>query len=166
MPIIYSCPAFRRSLPIVLFGLLCLVASPWISTGSSESTNPGAPVPAASPVGAPIVPNTVRQIALNTKDLVYDPVGQRIYASLPSAVANGNSLVQIEPVAGTVGTPVFIGSEPSKLAISSNSQYIYAALDGAAAFFTPLTLSLEALLAVSFSQKFISQTVFGPVCLA
>jgi hypothetical protein len=48
-------------------------------------------------------------------------------------VANGNSLVQIEPVAGTVGTPVFIGSEPGKLAISSNSQYIYASLDGAAA---------------------------------
>ena len=133
MPIIFSFPAFRRSLPFVLFGLLCLVASPWISTGSSESTNPGAPVPAASPVGAPIAPNTVRQIALNTKDLVYDPVGQRIYASLPSAVANGNSLVQIEPVAGTVGTPVFIGSEPGKLAISSNSQYIYASLDGAAA---------------------------------
>ena len=133
MPIIYSCPAFRRSLPIVLFGLLCLLVSPWISTGSSESTKPAASIPTASPVAGSIVPNTIRQIALNTKDLVYDPVGQRIYASLPGSVANGNSVVQIEPVAGTVGTPVFIGSEPSKLAISGNSQYIYAALDGAAA---------------------------------
>ena len=52
------------------------------------------------------------------------------HASLPGSVANGNSLVQIEPIVGTVGTPIFIGSEPSKLAISGNSQYIYAALTG------------------------------------
>jgi hypothetical protein len=52
---------------------------------------------------------------------------------LPSSAANGNSLAQIDPFAGTVGTPVFIGSEPGRLAISDNSQYIYASLDGAAA---------------------------------
>jgi hypothetical protein len=65
--------------------------------------------------------------------LVFDPAGQRIYASLPSTAANGNSLVQIDPYAGTVGTPVPIGSEPSRLAISDNSQYIYAGLDGVGA---------------------------------
>jgi hypothetical protein len=65
--------------------------------------------------------------------LVFDPAGQRIYASLPSTAANGNSLVQIDPYAGTVGTPIPIGSEPSRLAISDNSQYIYAGLDGVGA---------------------------------
>jgi hypothetical protein len=83
--------------------------------------------------GGSIVPTSIRQISLTTKDLVYDPVGQKIYASLPSSAANGNSLVQIDPVAGTVGTPVPMGSEPGKLAISDNSQFIYASLDGAAA---------------------------------
>ena len=75
----------------------------------------------------------IRQIALTTKDLVYDPTGQRIYASLPSTAANGNSIAQIDPLAGTVGTPIPLGSEPGKLVISANSQYIYASLDGAAA---------------------------------
>jgi len=83
--------------------------------------------------GSPLAPAGIRQISLMTKDLIYDPSGQRIYASLPGTAPNGNSLVQIEPVSGTVGTPVFVGSEPGKLAISNNSQYIYASLDGSAA---------------------------------
>jgi hypothetical protein len=88
--------------------------------------------PSVKPAASPAPPG-IRQISLVTKDLVYEPAGQRIYASLPSSAANGNSLVKIDPFAGTVGTPVFIGSEPGRLAISDNSQYIYASLDGAAA---------------------------------
>jgi hypothetical protein len=76
----------------------------------------------------------VRQITLATNDLVYDPLRQRIYASVPSSAGViGNSLTQIDPFAGTIGASVFIGSEPGRLEISDNSQYIYAALDGAAA---------------------------------
>jgi Calx-beta domain/Domain of unknown function (DUF4214) len=95
---------------------------------ASHETNSRAATGLSAPASAGI-----REIALTTKDLVYDPVGQRIYASLPSSAPNGNSLVQIDPVGGTVGTPVPLGSEPGKLAISDNSQYIYASLDGAAA---------------------------------
>lgn len=74
-----------------------------------------------------------REITLPTKDLVYDPVTQRIYASVPSSAgAIGNSITAIDPVLTTVGASVPIGSEPGKLAISGNSQYLYAALDGAA----------------------------------
>src|ERR1700752_2231373 len=74
--------------PIFLISLLCLlIASPWISTGSS------APVTSIAPTSrvadGSIAPNTIRQISLITKDLVFDPVGQRIYASLPSSAPNG-----------------------------------------------------------------------------
>src|SRR5205807_3627817 len=122
----------KLSLLIALVGFS--VAGPWMATGLSISQYFGVQTQNSSTkrTVSP-VPAGIRQIALTTKDLVYDPVGQRIYASLPGSAPNGNSLVQIEPVAGTVGTPVPMGSEPGKLAISDNSQYIYASLDGAAA---------------------------------
>src|SRR5262249_40188768 len=43
----------------------------------------------------------------------------------------GNSLVLIEPASGVVGAPIWVGSEPGKLALSDNLQYLYIALDGA-----------------------------------
>lgn len=76
----------------------------------------------------------VRQITLPAKDLVYDPSSGKIYASVPgTAGSTGNSIRAIDPVTGDVGAPIFIGSEPGKLALSDNGQYLYVALDGAAA---------------------------------
>jgi|SRR5687767_7240724 len=100
---------------------LVSVLAVWqFSAAAGNSTLPEQPtaVPMASPA-----PTGIRQIALTTRDLVYDPVGQRIYASLPSTAANGNSLVQIDPFAGTVGTPVPLGLEPGKLAISHRQRF-------------------------------------------
>jgi hypothetical protein len=76
----------------------------------------------------------VRQISLATNDLMYDPVNKRIYASVPSTAGSiGNSITLINPGSGAVGPSVPVGSEPGKLAISDNSQYLYVGLDGAAA---------------------------------
>ncbi|HET8944015.1 MAG TPA: thrombospondin type 3 repeat-containing protein [Dehalococcoidia bacterium] len=66
-------------------------------------------------------------------DLVYDEVTQKIYVSVPGSVAGGNSIRPVDPFTGDLGTAVFLGSEPGKLAISDDGQYIYAALNGAAA---------------------------------
>ena len=75
--------------------------------------------------------SSVKKLSITTRDLIYDPVGQRIYASTPgNAGSTGNSLVPIEPVTGTIETAIPIGSEPGKLAISDNGQYIYVALNG------------------------------------
>src|SRR5688572_28998581 len=75
--------------------------------------------------------NSIRQLSIATKDIVYDPFSQMIYASVPSsASSNGNSITEINPVAGTIGPSVFVGSEPTKLALSDNGQYLYVALDG------------------------------------
>ncbi len=90
-------------------------------TASSTAT------PSQESVSAAVI---VRQISLATKDLVYDPVTQQIYASVPgSAGGLANTITKIDPVSGNVGASVAIGSEPGKLAISDNSQYIYVALD-------------------------------------
>ncbi len=76
----------------------------------------------------------IRQVSLSAKDLIYDPLTQTIYASVPSSGGpTGNSITPIDPVTGDVGSSVFVGSEPGKLAISDDGQFIYVSLDGAAA---------------------------------
>jgi hypothetical protein len=76
----------------------------------------------------------VRQISLAANDIVFDAVSGLIYASVPSSAGTiGNSVTTIDPVAGTVGSSVFVGSEPGKLAASDNGEFLYVALNGAAA---------------------------------
>ncbi|MBW3623882.1 MAG: DUF11 domain-containing protein, partial [Armatimonadetes bacterium] len=68
------------------------------------------------------------------KDIVYDPLSQKIYASLPSIFRpGGNSIARIDPYTGSIEATVFVGSEPGKLALSDNGQYLYVALEGAGA---------------------------------
>lgn len=75
-----------------------------------------------------------RVIPLTANDLIYDRFGRKVYASVPStAQTAGNTITPIDPSTGTVGVPVFVGSEPGKLAILDNGQYLYVSLDGAAA---------------------------------
>ena len=71
---------------------------------------------------------------LKANDIVYDRQRNKVWASVPStAPTGGNSVVSIDPQTGTLGTPIFVGSEPGKLAISDDGQFLYAALNGAAA---------------------------------
>src|SRR5215203_48759 len=78
-------------------------------------------------------PNSVIKLQLAANDLIFDPGTQKVYASLPGNVAGfGNSLAPINPVTGVVSQPVFIGTNPTELALSSNNRFIYAGLDGVA----------------------------------
>ncbi len=73
----------------------------------------------------------VNTINLTVNDLVYDSVTNKIYASIPSANgANGNSIGVINPNTYLLEKTIFIGSEPTVLAISDNGQYIYAGFGG------------------------------------
>jgi hypothetical protein len=73
-------------------------------------------------------------ISQATNDLILEPVSQLIYASVPSSAGSGgNSIVSVDAVTGEVGAPVFVGSEPGKLALADDNQSLYVALDGAAA---------------------------------
>lgn len=73
----------------------------------------------------------IRHVALPANDLVYDPVRQKIYASVPAyAGALGNTVTTIDPVSGDVGPSVAVGLEPGRLAISDDGQFLYVALDG------------------------------------
>jgi uncharacterized repeat protein (TIGR01451 family) len=74
-------------------------------------------------------------LGLSANDLVYSPTTQRLYASVPSnaGATLGNSIVPIDPNTGTLGNPIFVGSEPGRMAISSDGGSLWVALVGAAA---------------------------------
>ena len=74
-----------------------------------------------------------RTVAVDTNDIVFDPFTRKLYASIPSTASQvtGNSIVSIDPITGKIGTPVFIGSEPTRLAVSDDGSYLYAVISGA-----------------------------------
>ena len=76
-------------------------------------------------------PAKVLTLDLPANDLVWDPYARRIYASLPSSYGvNGNTIAVINPFNGAVSSYHFAGSEPTKLALSSDGKYLYAGLNG------------------------------------
>lgn len=76
---------------------------------------------------------TITAVNQLANDLVWDPVNQVIYLSVPSTAAeNGNSIAVLNPATGAIVSSQFAGSEPGVLAIADDSSYLYAGLDGAA----------------------------------
>lgn len=72
-------------------------------------------------------------VDLDTNDVVFDPFTRKLYASVPSTATqvSGNSIVPIDPLTGALGTPVFIGSEPTRMSVSDDGKYLYVVLAGA-----------------------------------
>ncbi len=76
----------------------------------------------------------VQEISISTKDLLYDPVRDRLLASIPSAggALLGNTISVINPYSGLVERSTFVGSEPNRMALSSDASTLYVGLDGSA----------------------------------
>ena len=74
-------------------------------------------------------------VSIPNNSMVYDPANGLFYLSVPSAAGTpyGNSIVSVDPVTGALGMPIPVGSEPNRMAITSDGRYIWVALDGAAA---------------------------------
>jgi trimeric autotransporter adhesin len=82
-----------------------------------------------------IAPLTIYDlIDIPTSGLVYDPYSQWLYATIPSTATSitGNSVVQINPATGAVGTPVAVGSQPTVMAETTDGNYLYIGLSGSA----------------------------------
>jgi len=74
----------------------------------------------------------VRQVQIETNDMVYDRVSKRIYASIPGHVEDiGNTITVINPVTAKIEQSIPIGSEPTRMAISDDGRYLYVLLEGA-----------------------------------
>jgi uncharacterized repeat protein (TIGR01451 family) len=102
-----------------------------VSSAGSALVTVSSGAPGGGMSGA--LPFTIFQtLALDSNDIVFDPFTRKLYASVPSTAmqVTGNSIVSIDPVSGAIGTPVFIGSEPTRMAISEDGQYLYVVLSG------------------------------------
>ena len=74
-------------------------------------------------------------VPILNNSMIYNPVNGLFYLSIPSSAGApyGNSVVSVDPLTGTLGTPIPVGSEPDRLAITSDGRYLWVALDGASA---------------------------------
>ena len=76
-----------------------------------------------------LYPHTIN---IATNDLVYDINTDRVYVSIPSTNGtNGNSIGIVNTSTLELENTVFMGSEPTVLAISDNGEYIYSGFSGA-----------------------------------
>ena len=66
------------------------------------------------------------------QDIVYDPLNQVFYLSVPSTAAtNPNTIAVLDPATATITFTQPTGNNPNVLAISDDSQFLYAGIDGA-----------------------------------
>jgi hypothetical protein len=74
-------------------------------------------------------------VPIINNNMIYNPVNGLFYLSVPSAAGApyGNSVVSVDPLTGALGTPIPVGSEPDKLAITSDGRYLWVGLDGSSA---------------------------------
>lgn len=92
-------------------------------------------VPVANPgsgggVSTPQALSVYEAIKLGANRVLYDPFSQRFFATLGSAMPSGNLIETVVPKTGMVSTPVYLGSEPTRLALSDDGQVMYVLLMG------------------------------------
>ncbi|HZU98156.1 MAG TPA: hypothetical protein VFF73_15740, partial [Planctomycetota bacterium] len=89
-------------------------------------------LPAVAWGQTPPPPTIVSQVvSLGANDLVYDPVRQVLYASVPAtSPVISSSIAIIDPVAVKITGSIALAAEPGRLAISDDAHYLYAALAG------------------------------------
>jgi hypothetical protein len=69
-------------------------------------------------------------VPVRANDMVWDPASQRLYLSVMNQNGtNPNMITALNPQTGLFGSSVTAGSEPGKLAVSSDGTYIYAGLN-------------------------------------
>src|SRR6202034_1212234 len=77
-----------------------------------------------------LVGNHLTEISTPVNHIGWDDTHSSLYATLPSTGANANTVVAINPITATVGTPVAAGSTPGLLALSADDSFLYVSLDG------------------------------------
>jgi hypothetical protein len=74
-------------------------------------------------------------LALPINDIVYNAVDGLIYASIPGSAGEGlgNTIAGIDPTSGVIIKTIFVGSEPTRMALSSDGTQLFVGLNGAGA---------------------------------
>ena len=70
-------------------------------------------------------------LSLPTSDFAYDALRQRLYAGVRGTGAtNGQTIVAIDPLTGAATDLVSLGTDPGRLALSGDNQFLYVGLMG------------------------------------
>jgi len=119
------------------------IPSTSIYTTQITATIPASALPApgintltvSNPFGTSAPLSLTAYVPIINNSMIYNPINGLFYLSVPSAAGApyGNTVVSIDPLTGAIGIPVPVGSEPNRLAITSDGRYLWVALDGAAA---------------------------------
>ncbi len=74
-------------------------------------------------------------LALPINDIVYNAVDGLIYASVAGSAGEGlgNTIAGIDPTSGVIVRSIFVGSEPTRMALSSDGTQLFVGLNGAGA---------------------------------
>jgi hypothetical protein len=84
--------------------------------------------PAPGAVSNVAVLTTFHVVNLNATKIVYEPISKLLYAAIPATSAtNPNTVISIDPVTGTLGTPIPVLTNPTQLALSDDGHYLYVA---------------------------------------
>ena len=112
---------------------LFIIQTSLIPSAEPIPTPTPTPSPTPSPSPSPSAAAFTRVMTLTANDLVYNQSTQRLYASVPSSDGStGNSVAEIDPVMASITSRVFVGSEPTHLALADDNQTLYVGLEGAA----------------------------------
>ena len=100
------------------------------SPGGGTSTGQTFTILASNPSATTWIRNIAGITVPN--NVIWDGVHGNLYASVDSSdPTNPNVIAIINPLAGTVASTIQAGNDPDLLSISSDSSYLWAALDGA-----------------------------------
>ena len=104
------------------------VANPAASGGSSSGSAffVGASGGISS-AGTGFAAQIVNQAA---KDMVFDPIDQLLYFSVPNTNPAGNTIAVLDPSTAQIVGEQYAGSNPNIIAISDDGQFLYAGIDG------------------------------------
>jgi trimeric autotransporter adhesin len=74
-------------------------------------------------------------LALPINDILYNAADGLIYASIPGSAGEGlgNTIAGIDPTSGVIIKTIFVGSEPTRMALSSDGTQLFVGLNGAGA---------------------------------
>ena len=109
-----------------------------LSVPSSYLTNLGwgqVTVSTPSPGGgqsSPLVVSIYQSLNVPAADVLYEPFTRKLYATIPASATNiaANSLVQIDPLSGTVSTPMVLGNGPNVMAETADGNFLYIGFSG------------------------------------
>ena len=74
-------------------------------------------------------------VPIANNSMVLNPVSGLLYVTVPSSAGApyGNTVVSVDPETGNLGTPIAVGSEPNRIAVTDDGKYLWVGLDGASA---------------------------------